>query len=1097
MTGARFRLHQAKSALAEVTLSPTQSAVATLPAEAIGLVYGAPGAGKSLAIQARVSELVKAGIKPNQILTFSATRESATALRDLLALDLQTATSGPLARTISSFAFELLTKTALAAGQPAPELISGAEQDQIIAQILETTDLESVWPNHIDKKTLLLKGFRAELRDLIAVALEHQLQPAQLDQLAARHGRNEWHAASLILNAYLGRLASPEFEGRFDASSLLVKAAKLIEADGLTAPIAAILVDDAQELTPAACRFLQQLVSACGAGLILVGDPDSVTLSFRAADPTGMRQLAESVAKSRNSKLEQIDLLPTHAVRAPRIGQVLARISQHIAVARAGRQRKGVNPSSQALEATVELNAVEAKIFGQSQDEISWLSRRIRELHLHEGIPYREIAVVARSRESVAQWSADLAHHGVPVSSAGSAAALKDEFASRALLDLASFALRQGRNNWPGVADLAEAIALLSSPFCGLDALGLRRLRRALRREELTAEGQRNSDELLVAVFSAVGSAATIETSEGRRVSAFLKSIHRAASLFANESVSKASIEDLIWVLWSNSGLAEKWRELSRGTSDISLQANRNLDSIVALFAAANRFAERYPDGDPAVFLDQQLSLDLVEDTLASRSNLIDSITVTTAAGLIGRRFAAVALPTLIEGAWPNLKARSSLLGAKPLDELLSGRVDELQTATRSELPDEMRMLHKAVGAASQKLLVSSVQLEDKQVSQFVTLMLGQVPEVSRESQDKFSLRSITAGQRKRMAAAVRVGNLQEAERAGLNLVRLSIAGAPGAHPDSWYGLTEISSASPLINLDSGESVPISPSRLDSFMKCPLHWFLDAHGASESTFSTNLGTLLHSALERLAIEHPSIEVSGTDGKTLESASVENLLWQGVESQWHTLSFEAEWLERAAQRKAKLMIANIVDYLQQFNQAGGRVIGREVGFEFAQGKAKIKGKIDRIELLPDGRVLMIDLKTGQKQFSAQDAVHHSQLGLYQLALESGALDSQISEALANLVSDENSAISELAAAGRSALHSGGAKLVLVGRERLTQREQPPIDQAELRSEFLEQIERATTGMASQVLIAQIDSHCHNESEFGSCKIHLVKAVSYVD
>ena len=1097
MNRARFRIHQAKSVLAEVTLSESQSAIAKLPVDAVGLVYGAPGSGKSVAIQARVSELVSAGISPDQILTFSATRESATALRDLLALDLQTATSGPLARTITSFAFELLTKAAFAAGKPAPELISGAEQDLIIAQILETTDLDSVWPNHIDKKTISLKGFRAELRDLIAVALEHQLSPEQLDQLAETHGRSEWRAAAVVLGTYIERLTSTQFDGRFDAASLLVRASNLLDSVGVTTPIASILVDDAQELTPAASRFLNQLACASGAGLILFGDPDSVTLSFRAADPTGMRQLAESVALQKKSKVEQIDLLPVHAVRAPRIGQVLARVSQHIAVAKAGRQRKGVNPSSYALSSTADLNAVEAKIFAQSQDEISWLARRIRELHLQENIPYRDIAVVARSRESVVQWAADLAHHGVAVSSAGSTVALKDDFASRALLDLAFFALRQGREGWPGVADIHEAIELLNSPFCGLDSLGLRRLRRALRREELSAGGQRNSDELLIALFSAVGSAIVIDTFEGRRASAFLKSIHQAAGLFSSDAVSRPSIEDLLWSLWNNSGLAEKWRELSRGTSDVSLQANRNLDAIVALFAAANRFAERYPDGDPAVFLEQQLSLDLVEDTLASRSNLIDSITVTTPAGLIGRRFSVVALPTLIEGAWPNLKARSSLLGAKPLDELLSGRVEELRSATRSELPDEMRMLHKAIGAASQKLLISSVQIEDKQISQFVTLMLGQIPDLSRESQSRFSLRSITAEQRKRLAAAVRVGNLQEAERAGLNLVRLSIAGAPGAHPDYWYGLSEISTTEPLVKLEEGDAVAISPSRLDSFIKCPLHWFLESHGASESTFSANLGTLLHSALEKLAVEHPSVEASSSDGENLDVENVESLLWQGVESQWHTLSFEADWLEKAAQRKAKLMISNIVDYLKQFNAAGGRVVGREVSFEFFQGNANIKGKIDRIELMPDGRVLMIDLKTGQKQFTAQEAMHHSQLGLYQLAFEAGALDSKISEALSELAEDVDENLSALAKSGLSALKSGGAKLVLVGRDKLTQREQPPIEQSALRTEFLDQIELATAGMADQVLIAQIDNHCNNENEFGSCKIHLVKAVSYVD
>jgi hypothetical protein len=43
-----------------------------------------------------------------------------------------------------------------------------------------------------------------------------------------------------------------------------------------------------------------------------------------------------------------------------------------------------------------------------------------------------------------------------------------------------------------------------------------------------------------------------------------------------------------------------------------------------------------------------------------------------------------------------------------------------------------------------------------------------------------------------------------------------------------------------------------------------------------------------------------------------------------------------------------------------------------------------------------------------------------------------------------------------------------------------------------------ISNATSGMAmtDQVFVAQVGSHCTNENEFGSCKIHLTKAVSYV-
>jgi hypothetical protein len=34
------------------------------------------------------------------------------------------------------------------------------------------------------------------------------------------------------------------------------------------------------------------------------------------------------------------------------------------------------------------------------------------------------------------------------------------------------------------------------------------------------------------------------------------------------------------------------------------------------------------------------------------------------------------------------------------------------------------------------------------------------------------------------------------------------------------------------------------------------------------------------------------------------------------------------------------------------------------------------------------------------------------------------------------------------------------------------------------------------MTENVFIAEVGSHCTNENEYGSCKIHLTKAVSFV-
>jgi hypothetical protein len=107
-----------------------------------------------------------------------------------------------------------------------------------------------------------------------------------------------------------------------------------------------------------------------------------------------------------------------------------------------------------------------------------------------------------------------------------------------------------------------------------------------------------------------------------------------------------------------------------------------------------------------------------------------------------------------------------------------------------------------------------------------------------------------------------------------------------------------------------------------------------------------------------------------------------------------------------------------------------------------------------------------------------------------------LDKQLETALQSVAVDGSPEIAALAELGVSGLSSGGAKLILVGKDKLVQREQPPIGPSGLREEFLRQIELATEGMADRVFVAQIDSHCNNENEYGSCKLHLVRAVSYV-
>jgi hypothetical protein len=113
------------------------------------------------------------------------------------------------------------------------------------------------------------------------------------------------------------------------------------------------------------------------------------------------------------------------------------------------------------------------------------------------------------------------------------------------------------------------------------------------------------------------------------------------------------------------------------------------------------------------------------------------------------------------------------------------------------------------------------------------------------------------------------------------------------------------------------EAIRFSPSRLSAYEKCPVHWFIQNFGGDGSGFEASLGTLMHAALE----------VSSNQAE----------LEQYVQSNWHTLEFEASWQESGQRRKALNMVAALGQYLKD----AGELVSAEQKFEFAIGRLVIE------------------------------------------------------------------------------------------------------------------------------------------------------------
>ena len=1096
---ARFRLgaHQAKSGT-ELALTPAQRAVEAFSGGEHRLVYGAPATGKSVAAQHLALRLAREH-GPASVLVLAANRESANRMRDEIALAFQGATPGPLARTISSLAFSILRQAALQEGLREPELISGPEQDRILKAILEpyavsagssfaSTEFtertnalaELGFPKYVTAQVASLRGFRAELRDLIAVCQENRITPDRLAQLGVEHGVDIWAGAASIYRAYLHNLREPAYENRHDSSTLLNVAYDLLVSDAsstaaVLGQLRTIIVDDAQELTQGATRLLEAIAQR-GVSMVLLGDPDAAVLGFRASDPRAMRDLMTSLGSYAPPViLEALDGLK------PSIRLAMNRVSNKIKVELAGPQRSAnvIAPSpatspellpesaSTADEAdsrdeTDSLdetgwpdesllgddNSLELRIHDNPASESAWLAHRLRQLHLHEGLDWRDIAVVGRSREILNTFEAELAAENLPVLLHGARSALKDEFASRELLQLARFAIS------PRELTIDEVIGFLSGPYCGLDSLALRRLRRVLRRQELEAGGNRTADELLLELFEAPGSAVTIGTPEGFALADFIRSIFETRALAADG----ASVDQLLWQLWSTSKAKNRWVAQSRGLGEVAVQANRNLDALVALFSAANRHVERNPDSDPVTFIDFQLELELPEDTLSLNYRDDNRIQLLTPAALIGREFEAVILVGMQEGVWPNLKARSSLMRATALAEFLSGRIESPKQVSRAEIFGELRMLYKALGSARTRVIFSSVESEESQISQFAGLLTAEVPDAKTFNEPALTLRGKVGEIRRRLHTETDAAKRAELLQA---LAVLAEQGVPGAATSEWFGAKPLSTTEPLVNLAAGDLVYISPSQFEKFLECPLHWFMSSHGAREGGFEANLGTLLHKVLEEAVDE------------------TETGLNAAVESKWHTLDFESEWVERAQRKKAREMVSWLAGYLAEKKAAGIEAIAREQRIQATIGQAKISGNIDRVERSADGSIQIVDLKTGsatKHRVSGMD--DNAQLALYQLAYEHGG-----ALMIPGVVEGDRLI---------------GASLIFPGEPAVrTQVSLVAEDNRALRETWLERVKNAIEGMAMSdgFFIANIGSHCHDEYSYGDCPIFLTEAVSH--
>ena len=956
------------------------------------LVTGAPGSGRTtLATQMAVGRILS-GIPAEKVLVISASRTAAARMRQDLSTQLRSTASQPLARSAASTAFSIVRAWAVANGEPPPVLVSGPEQDAVLAELLEGhlagEGVAPNWPETLPVESLRLTGFRAELRDLLMRAAEYGLSPEELTELGQRYEYQPWIAGGMVYGEYLDvtaqRWATPDSGQRFDAAGIVDSAANLLalwhseygdNPHGELPPPPrweTVIVDDYQEATAATVRLLHVLQDA-GAELLLFGDPDVAVQTFRGAQPALM-------ARAGQPRGSELGAFGAERVVLDRVwGQTpeLRTITQAVApvVGAVGLVSHRNAPS--ALDATETApTGAEIAIATSPARELAHAAYELRRAHVVDGLDWREMAVIVRSGAQADEARRALTELGVPVLDDAAEVLLRSEPAVLPLLTALDYAAH-------GALDIDAALALLRSPLGGLDSVKLRRLRRALwlhlRHEEL----EQSVDDAILELLqqpNLVRLPAAI-----RRPVERLRAMLEAAHTAAQEPL--ASAETVLWAAWHATGLARNWQEQALAGGSAGRQADRDLDAVVALFAAAARFVERMPGASMSAFVNQVRSENLPADSLAARATGQSGVAVLTPPAAAGSRWEFVCVLGVQADVWPDVRLRDTVLGAQRLTEVLTGRASGLDrdyaAARRDVLHDEARSFLLAVSRARTRLLVSAVEDPDSDLlpSAFIqVLTTAQVPVteaagIGDPRRVPVSLRELVAVLRR---SSLDDADPQRRQASEQLLAALAQHAVPGAAPQNWNGTAELSTTEALAGPD--DPVYITPSRLDSFITCPLRWALEQAGGTQApSIQQSVGTLIH----ELAAELPA-------------GTAEELLAK-LDEKWPSLGMPSGWVGIVKRADVEKSVQRLAQYLGE----GRSVVSVEEPFDLEIDRARIRGTADRIERTDSGALRVVDFKTGTYAKN-EDIPRNSQLGVYQLAIERGCFESEHTSAGAALV-----------------------------------------------------------------------------------------------
>ena len=839
------------------------------------LVTGVAGTGKTAVLVERFARLLEGGADPERVAFVVGSRRARDDARAALLArfagslpELRVVTIHGLARHVLNARFGRLDYV-----EP-PELLPATDQFALVQELLSDQD-PTAWPAY--GHMLGMRAFADEIRQFLSRAQESLLTPEDIEERADKAGLTGWKELARFYREYQDVI---DRQGVVDFAALLQRAAQ-VSGDGELL-LDHLVVDDFQDTTLAAEAIVEGLGSP---DLVVAGDPDAHVFSFQGMTSVPILRFTERF-RARHLRLEQ-------AHRAPHPVSVDAWVALH------------------------------------TSEEHGAAARELRRLHVEEGVPWHDLAVVVRRQ-------------GAHV--AGLLRALDDAGVPRAVPER-GLSLAAEPATFPYVLGLRWLVAdherreelveqVLTSDLVGLSPATVRGLTRS-------AQAERGS------IAEALDATDGVSDEEAARLVA-------AREVFADaQRVVTRSVVDAFRILWERLPCSSRLVAAAATSGD----ARRELDAVVT-FSGVVAEAGASPDPSTAAFLETLDAGEAGPGYVSPEHGAPEAVSVLTAHGASGREFDTVVIAGAVEGNFPSLARPEPMFDLAALE----------RPVTRSErnrvrLEDERRLFRSVIGRARHRVVLVGADTHAHEDalstrSRFADeLGAGWSPVPTGPFDEPVSVREAAATWRRTLADP----SIAAIQR----LAALDGLVALGADPRRWWfqrGWTD--TGRPL-----HDELRLSYSKLSTLDNCELqHVFADELGLGRAAgYQAWVGKTVHRLIEDCE--------GGVVPRELDAILAE------VDARWRPGEFPSRAVSEAFRREVRERM--MPNWFQAF--AGGLALAVERSFEFEFDGVTIAGVIDRIGPLASGGTRITDYKTGKAE-NAGKPEESLQLGIYWLAVQ---------------------------------------------------------------------------------------------------------------